>query len=114
MQQQIAEADIVLIVCTPAYRKRFEGLEEVGKGRGATFEGYIVLQELHDSSMLNKKFIPVLLPGATSDDIPIALRGVAYYAIPDSYSTLQSRLFDLTKVSPQPLGLEVGVGWSVS
>jgi hypothetical protein len=38
MQEQIERADFVLVACTEVYKRRFEGQEEPGKGRGATWE----------------------------------------------------------------------------
>lgn len=70
------------------------------------------MQQLYDASMLNRKFVPVLLPGGESDDIPTVLRGVNWYEIPSSYSQLKGRLFDLASVIPQPLRLEVDADWS--
>jgi hypothetical protein len=48
----------VLLVCSETYRRRFDGLEERGKGLGANFEGYLILQELLDSGMRHRKIHP--------------------------------------------------------
>ena len=35
MQHQVEEADFVLVVCTDTYKRRFEGKEQPGVGKGA-------------------------------------------------------------------------------
>jgi hypothetical protein len=48
MLNQIRWADFVLCVCTETYRKRCEGEEEPGKGKGAKWEGGIITRTLYD------------------------------------------------------------------
>jgi hypothetical protein len=112
MVQQIARADLVLLVCTDAYRRRFDGVEELGKGLGANFEGYLILQELHDAAMRNRKFIPVLFPPTTREQIPTALRGAESFSIPASYDVLLRRILRSGGVSPHPLGEPYNERWS--
>jgi hypothetical protein len=112
MVQQIARADLVLLVCTDAYRRRFDGIEELGKGLGANFEGYLILQELHDAAMRNRKFIPVLFPPTTREQIPTALRGAESFSIPASYDVLLRRILRSRGVSPHPLGERYNERWS--
>ncbi|CAD7839633.1 MAG: hypothetical protein [Olavius algarvensis Gamma 1 endosymbiont] len=42
MQRRIDEAGAVLLVCTPTYRKRVEGEEEPGIGRGVCWEANLI------------------------------------------------------------------------
>lgn len=112
MVQQIARADVVLLVCTDTYRRRFDGIEELGKGLGANFEGYLILQELHDAAMRNRKFIPVLFPPTAREQIPTALRGAESFSVPASYDLLLSRILNLGGVSPHPLGRPRSEGWN--
>jgi hypothetical protein len=111
MQQQITQADHVLLVCSPTYRKRFDGLEDVGKGKGANFEGHLILQTFYDDSTLNRKFIPVVFPDTTQDEVPLALRGSTSYQIPVEYDSLKKRLFGVPNVVPQQLGQPLGGAW---
>jgi hypothetical protein len=45
MQNSLAEADYVLLICSPAYYRRVMGKEAPGVGLGAQWEGKII----HDS-----------------------------------------------------------------
>ena len=112
MIHQINRADIVLIICTQTYSRRFDGIEEHGKGLGATFEGNLILQQLHDAGMRQLKFIPILLPGSTREYIPQALRGAESFEIPGAYGRLVNRIFGVGGVAPQPLGTPMGQRWT--
>ncbi|HEV7486325.1 MAG TPA: SEFIR domain-containing protein [Thermoanaerobaculia bacterium] len=104
MRQQIELADFVLLVCTPTYRRRFDGAEEAGKGLGATYEGLLITQEVYDAGSRNDRFIPVLLRGADSQNVPLLLRGSKWYGVPEGYDTLRLRLMGSEAVIPHPLG----------
>ncbi|MGC2224759.1 MAG: toll/interleukin-1 receptor domain-containing protein, partial [Methylocella sp.] len=75
----------VLVICTTTYRQRVEGQTPADEGRGVFWEGGIVYSYLYNEKG-NKRFIPVLLPGATEEDIPDPLRGNTRY---------QPKTFDL-------------------
>ena len=92
MQNQITEADFVFLICTSAYNQHFNGSYRKDKGRGVNFEGHIILQDLYESGMKNGKFIPVLFPNSTIDDIPIILRGYRFYSIPVEYQAILERV----------------------
>ena len=70
MTEQIEKSDVVLIVCTPSYPKRFTKQEELGKGRNATYEGSIITQELINSQNANDKFFPIVPDGGDLENIP--------------------------------------------
>lgn len=74
MQHSVQAAAVVLVVCSPKYKARFEKLEEFGVGLGATFEGAILTQELYNASMRNRKFFPILPIGGSFDHIPLMLQ----------------------------------------
>ena len=112
MVQQINCADVVLIICTQTYRRRFDGMEERGRGLGATFEGYLILQELHDAGMRQRRFIPIVLPESTRGDIPQALRGAESFEIPGTYDRLVDRIFGVGGVAPHPLGRPMERPWT--
>jgi hypothetical protein len=103
---------MVLLVCTATYCRRFNGVEEHGRGLGANFEGYLILQELYDAEMRNRKFIPILLPPDTREEIPTVLRGTQSFDIPASYKRLVDRLLDAGGVEPHPLGQPMERRWS--
>ena len=79
------KAAFVLVICTETYRQRVEGQTPADEGRGVFWEGGIVYSYLYNEKG-NKRFVPVLLPGATEEDIPQPLRGDTRY---------QPKTFDL-------------------
>ena len=74
MQQSIEAADVVLAVCTPRYRLRYEKREDVSRGLGVTWEGAILTQGLYDSAMRNRKIYPILPAGGDVADVPVTLK----------------------------------------
>ncbi len=74
MQHSIEDASIVLVVCSPHLKLRYEKREEPGIGRGATFEGAIVTQEMYDNGQINTKSYPILPDGGLYEHIPVTLR----------------------------------------
>ena len=79
-QRQIQDARFVLVVCTPAYQRRFDGEEEPGKGLGATSEAWYIRQLLYKAGGVNDKFLPVLLTDADSEHIPLKLQGYQHFS----------------------------------
>jgi hypothetical protein len=77
MEQQIEGARFVLLVCTEIYHNRVKMRAEQGKGLGALWEGNLIYQLLYEAGTINKKFIPLLLPGVTLAKLPVA-RGRAH------------------------------------
>jgi hypothetical protein len=71
---RIREADRVLVVVSPAYRRRFERGADADAGRGVQFEGLLISEEIFkDPDSALRKFLPVLLPGTSREDIPTVL-----------------------------------------
>lgn len=81
MLDQLEWADFVLIVCTETYHRRFRGQEKPGKGKGGTWEGGIISQELYDTQGNNKKFIPVIFNAADGKYIPTIVCRYNHYKI---------------------------------
>ncbi|MCY1005808.1 TIR domain-containing protein [Nannocystis pusilla] len=111
MMTQVESADFVLIICTATYRRRFEGQEAVGVGKGVTFEGLLATQYLYDASTRNTRFIPVLFEGTPEADIPIVLRPYQRYtlppdaeAYPEKLEQLVRHLMGLPEIVAAPLG----------
>jgi len=72
------KAAFVLVICTATYRQRVEGKTPADEGRGVFWEGRILYNYLYNEKG-NKRFFPVLLIGATEEDIPHSLRGDTRY-----------------------------------
>lgn len=69
MEQQIAKADYVLIICTPVYKEKAD--ERRG---GVGYEEHIISGELLSKNN-DRKFIPVIRKGSNSTAVPVCLLG---------------------------------------
>lgn len=69
MEQSISNVDYVLIICTPTYKSK----SDMRKG-GVGYEGHIISGELLTKGN-ERKFIPVIRKGNTSDALPDFLAG---------------------------------------
>jgi hypothetical protein len=101
--QQIAAAERVLIVVSAEYRARFEATAPVDQGRGVRFEGALIRNEiLRDMSAGLRKFVPVLLPGATVDHIPTMLGpySCTHYVVPEVTAVGVQRVVRLLRRDP--------------
>ncbi len=106
MLNQVEAADFVLVVCTEQYDRRFRGHEEVGKGKGATWEGGVIIQQLYDDQGKNSKFIPVTFTPQDTDFIPSPLRAATNYRLnsTDGYELLYRRLTNQPRTRKPALG----------
>ncbi|MDV6347941.1 toll/interleukin-1 receptor domain-containing protein [Nitrosomonas sp. Is35] len=93
MENQIEQADFVLIVCTPLYLQRYRGIDPDG-GRGVNFEGVVISQTLYDHYYRNTKFIPVIPERGSLSDVPLPLKGFTTYKLPQDYTALYRLLTD--------------------
>src|SRR5687768_13812585 len=70
----------VLMICTPTYHNRVQNQAPADEGRGVWWEGRIIHNYVYGEKG-NERFIPVLLDGATQEDIPIPIRNDGHYRI---------------------------------
>ena len=103
MEDQIEQADFVLMVCTPIYLKRYQGKERLG-GKGVTFEGVVVSQHLYDSFYQNDKFIPIIPEHGSYNNVPIALKAFNTYTLQTQYDDLYRYLTSQPKLVTPPIG----------
>jgi hypothetical protein len=92
MLQQVEGSNFVLCVCTAKYKERFENQTPSEEGKGARFEGSVITQAIYRNASQNAKFIPVLLDGGSSDNIPAVLDSVTRYELPKDFIKLYCRL----------------------
>jgi nucleoside phosphorylase len=106
---QVEKSDFVLIACTEQYERRFRGNEEAGQGKGVTWEGGIITQQLYEAQGRNNKFIPIILRPEDVKFIPITLRGTQNYRLyhPNGYDLLYRRLTNQHDTPAPPLGERV-------
>ena len=105
MKRKIENSDFVIAVCTETYERRFDGNEKPGKGKGAMWEGRMIVQSLYDAGA-NHRVIPVVLNQADVDHIPSLLKGATYYDLSteSGYRELHRALTNQPRVSRPPLG----------
>lgn len=106
MMNQLEQSAFVLMVCTGIYHQRVRGQGEPDKGKGADWEGAIITQEIYDAKGRNTKFIPVIFGPDDTAQIPIFVRGVAFYRVDseESYEQLYRRLTGQHDTPEPPLG----------
>ncbi|HSM80101.1 MAG TPA: toll/interleukin-1 receptor domain-containing protein, partial [Nodosilinea sp.] len=102
MNSQVEAADFVLIIFTERYTTRSMTPQQ----SGVRFESVLLLQDLYEAGMINKKFIPVLLEPGDDKHIMKWFRLFNHYAIHTDagYDLLLRRLLDDPAVVPPPLG----------
>lgn len=69
MEQEIVNADYVLIICTPNYKEKADNRKS-----GVGYEGHIISDELMQGHN-EKKFIPIIRKGGIRESFPIYLAG---------------------------------------
>lgn len=106
MDRQIEAARYVLLVCTETYQRRVMGREAPDRGLGVIWESNLIYQLIYDAAGRQSKFIPVLLPGGGTKDIPGPLRGATYYDLSQEggYDLLYRRLTNQPAVGRPPVG----------
>lgn len=73
IEQEVAEADWILIVASPAYRRQASYNADASDRRGVLYEARLIRDLFyHDQSRLGR-FLPVVLPGGRIDDDPAFL-----------------------------------------
>lgn len=92
MQRQVEKADFVVLVCTATSGRRFEGKEQPGKGRGATWAGMLAQQVLREGGTVNRKFVPVWFEGAPDAVVPLAQRACTGHRLDGEHDALSRRL----------------------
>lgn len=71
MLRQVREADFVLVIASPAYRRRGHGDAHADEGRGVQWEAALIREEYYyNRQVALQKYLPVLLPGRSTDDTP--------------------------------------------
>ena len=106
MENNINNADYVVVIGSQGYYDKIYGNIEQGKGKGVKWEGNIIYQKLYMSDSINTKFIPVVFEEKDLEYIPIPLQGSTYYNVSDSagFDELYWRLRGITTKEKPPLG----------
>lgn len=102
MMERVKEADFVVAVCSESYRRRFDGEEPKGVGKGAKWEAALTVQLVYDTESV-AKIIPVYF-GDSDEVVPLALRGPTRYRLPKQYDELVRHVHMRPAIVPVPLG----------
>lgn len=110
-QMRPENADFVLCVCTPEYRRRVEGRVPADVGKGVFWEGTLIYNQVYDAKN-NRRCVPVLLDGAGEADIPAVLGGYTWFRL-DGFGlgdaeSGYARLYRLLTRQPGVVGAGVG------
>jgi hypothetical protein len=112
MHHEVRDADFVLVIASPAYKRRAEGAAGVDEGRGVQWEAALIREEFYtDRDKGLAKFVPVVLPGQSGAlGIPAWLGPVSssYYTV--SGFTVAGAEQLLRYLSGQPFELEPSIG----
>jgi hypothetical protein len=105
MEDQISEAQFVLVVCTETYYRRYRGNERPGTGLGGRWESNLIRDQLYGDGARLRKFIPVLPHWSSKCDIPEPLQHAATrYVLPEDYAELYRYLTRQPRTPAPPLG----------
>lgn len=104
MNEQIEQADWVLVVCTAEYRRRFDGNAPAASGRGVRWESQHITQALYDEKFNNRRFVPLLPPTGDDGCIPLALKDYRNFRLDDKYEALYRLLTGQPATPAPPLG----------
>jgi hypothetical protein len=96
MEEQVATADHVLVIASPAYKQRAGHEAEPDQGRGVQYEARLVRNLFYENQSDLQRFLPVVLPGGSTDDVPTFLSPaiatvyrVSAFTIPGAESLLR-------------------------
>ncbi|MFE0513143.1 SEFIR domain-containing protein [Streptomyces sp. NPDC058964] len=104
-------ADYVLVVASPAYRRRAEGSETPGTGRGVIWEAGLIRSEVYARpGSWHRRILRVVLPGGSPEDLPAYLGGHATTHYTVGPLTPQGAEKLLRYITDQPYEIELPLG----
>ncbi len=106
MEERIAWADFVLVICTKTYLCRWNNEEKPGVGLGAQWESLLARQYLYESPRQNNKFIPVVFETLDLSFIPKPLADVTRVHVGpnlEHLERLRSRLLGIAPAEMPPI-----------
>ena len=108
---EVRDADRVLVIASPEYRRRAEGDAGPSEGRGVQWESRLIRDRFYADQQAGwQQFIPVVLPGCSANDIPswLAPTSATHYVVSDyTVAGAESLLRVLTR-QPQEVEHQLG------
>ncbi|TDP70450.1 SEFIR domain-containing protein [Actinokineospora alba] len=87
--EQLSEADFILVIASPKFKQRADGMAAPHEGRGAQFEAAILRDNLtRNLKEQTERILPVVLPGRSVEEIPTFL---------NAYSTTRYEIREFTE-----------------
>jgi hypothetical protein len=111
MTRQIRDADRILVIASPEYRRRAEGDTASDEGRGVQWEARQIRERIYGDQRAGLQIVlPVVLPGASVDDLPAWLtpRSTTHYRVEQFTNAGADRL--LRVLTGQPWEVEPTLG----
>ncbi|MGA6871302.1 toll/interleukin-1 receptor domain-containing protein [Streptomyces pratensis] len=111
MQREVEEADYVLTIASPAYKRRAESAENPGVGEGVAWEARLIRDFVYrHPADWHERILQVLLPGGSREDLPAFLGGhtVTHYTVDPIDLTGAEKLLRL--LTDQPYETEPALG----
>lgn len=107
---QVRDADHILVIASPAYKRRAQGQAEPDEGRGVQFEARLIRDAFYRDQLALDRFLPVVLPGDSRDDLPDFLTPASstVYYVPEFSVTGAEALLRL--LTGQPAEVEPPLG----
>ena len=105
MERAIETSKYVLVVCTPAYLRRWKNDEKPGVGLGAQWESLLTRQHLYSAAGNNEKFVPVVFEREHLQSIPTPLGDVTRIdlSLADGMRGLCCRLLNIPPAEKPPI-----------
>lgn len=111
MAEQVRDARFVLVVASPAYKRRSEGQAAADEGRGVQFEARLIREYFYrDQQAGMERFLPVLLPGVPAECIPDFLLPTSATSYQVSSASVAGSEALLRALTGQPYEVEPPLG----
>ena len=113
MTREVRDADRVLVIASPAYKRRAEGDAGPGEGRGVQLEARLIRDLFYaDQDAGMARFMPVVLPGGSRTDIPLWLApaSAAFYRVSEFTVAGAEALLRVLTGQPGVAGAAAGAG----
>ena len=112
IDSEFAAVDFILVVASPAYRRRATGYRNGAWGRGVEYEASLIRELLYaDRARWFRRILPVVLPGRSRDELPeflLPISATVYRVTDFTIAGAESLLRYLTDQAGEPTP-EIGV-----
>jgi NAD(P)H-dependent FMN reductase len=109
MTEQIRDADRVLVVVSPEYKRQMEGDATRGERGRVVWEARLIRELFYrDHPASLNRFVPVVLPGGSAEDIPVFLGPATHQVVSEFTVAGAEALLRLLTGQPSEVGPPVG------